>query len=235
MKNVFFLFCLLLSQFTYIHAQRTNFDRIVIPPEQISRDYKENLVQLAWVNNPDNKVLQHEVSIAEIEQNAAKWTWAESLQASFNLNEGNFKKETEEGGNLFFPRYNFSASLSIGSLVRSSKEKKLTAQKLDIAHHRVNQRKLLIRAETLKRYEDYLTTVEMLKLRTQAVEDFYATYLAVSKKFKESRSSLEEYNQASTTYYTALENKLRAESDVNLAKISLEEIIGVRLEEVKVR
>ncbi|MGB0930016.1 MAG: TolC family protein, partial [Chitinophagales bacterium] len=207
MKNVFFFFCLLLSQFTYIQAQRTNFDRIVIPPEQIARDYKENLVQLAWINNPDNKVLEHEVKVAEIEKDATKWSWAESLQVSFNFNEGNFRGRKDTiVGNLFFPKYNFSANFSIGTLISTSKEKKLTAQKLDIAHHRVNQRKLLIRAETLKRYEDYLTTVEMLKLRTQAVEDFYATYLAVSKKFKESRSTLEEYNQASTTYYTALEN-----------------------------
>ncbi|MEZ4885983.1 MAG: TolC family protein [Chitinophagales bacterium] len=233
MKKLLFLFCLL--QLSNIQAQRTNFDRIVIPTDQITRDYKEALVQLAWVNNPDNKVLEHEVNIAEIEKKAAKWTWADNVQASFNLNEGNFQKETDPGGNLFFPKYNFSASVSIGSLLRTSSETKKAEQQLDIAHHRVNQRKLQIRAETLKRYEDYLTAVEMLKLRTQAVEDFYATYLAVTKKFKESRSSLEEYNQASTTYYTALENKLRGESDVELAKISLEEIIGVKLEEVRVK
>ncbi len=233
MKQLLLLFCLL--PFLNIQAQRTNFDRIVIPPEQIARDYKEALVQLAWVNNPDNKVLDHEVNIAEIEKKAAKRIWLESVQASFNLNEGNFQSETDPGGNLFFPKYNFSASLSIGSLLKTSTETKKAEQKLDIAHHKVNQRKLQIRAETLSRYEDYLTALEMQKLRTQAVEDFYASYLAVTKKFKESRSSLEEYNQASTTYYTALENKLRAESDVNLAKISLEEIIGVRLEDVKAR
>lgn len=233
MKQLLLVFCLL--SFLNAQAQRTNFDRIVIPPEQIARDYKESLVQLAWVNNPDNKVLDHEVNIAEIEKKAAKRIWMESVQASFNLNEGNFQSETDPGGNLFFPKYNFSASISIGSLLKTSTETKKAEQKLDIAHHKVNQRKLQIRAETLSRYEDYLTALEMLKLRTQAVEDFYASYLAVTKKFKESRSSLEEYNQASTTYYTALENKLRAESDVNLAKIALEEIIGVKLEEVLVR
>lgn len=233
MKHLFILLCLF--QLTNLQAQRTNFDKVVIPLERLTRDYKEKLVQLAWVNNPDNKVLEHEVKIAEIDKKAAKRIWLESVQASFNLNEGNFRSEDQTGGNLFFPKYNFSASLSLGSIFKTSSETKRAEQQLDIAHHRVNQRKLLIRAETLSRYEDYLTTVEMLKLRTQAVEDFYATFLAVSKKFKESRSSLEEYNQASTTYYTALENKLRGESEVNLKKISLEEIIGVSLEEVKVR
>ncbi len=233
MKHLFILLCLF--QLTNLQAQRTNFDKVVIPLERLTRDYKEKLVQLAWANNPDNKVLEHEVKIAEIDKKAAKTIWLESVQASFNLNEGNFRSEDQAGGNLFFPKYNFSASLSLGALFKTSSETKRAEQQLDIAHHRVNQRKLLIRAETLSRYEDYLTAIEMLKLRTQAVEDFYATFLAVSKKFKESRSSLEEYNQASTTYYTALENKLRGESEVNLKKISLEEIIGVSLEEVKVR
>ncbi|MGB1243236.1 MAG: TolC family protein [Chitinophagales bacterium] len=251
MKQLLLLFCLFCL--TNVQAQRTNFDKIVMPPEQMARDYKEALVQLAWVNNPDNKVLQHEVSIAEIEKKSLKWGWAENIQATFNLNEGHFKKNSPAvsdttitdtttlirtiagGSNLFFPRYNFSASISLGALFKNSREKKIARQKLDIAHHKVNQRKLQIRAETLTRYEDYLMTIEMLKLRTQAVEDFYATYLALSKKFKESRASLEEYNQASSTYYTALENKLRSESEVAVAKISLEEMIGVRLEEVRAK
>lgn len=234
MRHLVLLLCLI--QFSSLFAQNANFDEIVIPLERLTRDYKEKLVQLAWANNPDNKVLEHEVNIAEIDHKGAKTTWLESVQATFNLNEGNFRSKTDSAvGNLFFPRYNFSASISLGSIFKTSRETKITAQKLDIAHHRVNQRKLQIRAETLARYEDYLTAIEMLKLRTQAVEDFYATFLAVSKKFKESRSSLEEYNQASTTYYTALENKLRGESDVNLKKIALEEMIGVSLEKVKVR
>ncbi|MFK7907635.1 MAG: TolC family protein [Chitinophagales bacterium] len=233
MKQLLIIFCLFCL--TNAQAQRTNFDKIVMPLEQMARDYKEALVQLAWVNNPDNKVLEHEVNIAEIDKKSAKTIWLENVQASFNLNEGNFRSDSAIGGNLFFPKYNFSASISLGSLFKTSHETKRAEQKLDIAHHKVNQRKLQIRAETLTRYEDYLMTIEMLKLRTQAVEDFYATYLALSKKFKESRASLEEYNQASSTYYTALENKLRSESEVAVAKISLEEMIGVRLEEVRAK
>jgi outer membrane protein TolC len=218
-------------------AQRTDFDKIVTPVEKRSRDFQEYLVQLAWLNNPSNDNLVRKVKIAESDDELTKMDWLNNLGLTLNLNEANFQNQvsTDPGAvkNIFFPRYNFSANFRLGELFNTATKRKINKQKIRIAEGDVNQRKLYIRAEALKRYQDYILAQEVYKTRTQAEEDANAMFVLMSKQFKNGTSRFDEYNQASSTFFNAQEANLRSKSEVTVSKLRLEEMIGMKWEEVQ--
>jgi len=48
-------------------SQRVDFDRVVTPSEMGTRNFKEYLVQLAWINSPENEALDFEKDLREYE------------------------------------------------------------------------------------------------------------------------------------------------------------------------
>ena len=221
---------LCLAGFSY--AQQADFDAVVIPVETKARDFSEYLVQLAWLNQPESAIAQEEVKNAQDDAKNTRKEWMRDVQATFNLNEGNLQG-ADDNGNVFFPRYNFGVGVNLYNL--SSQKTKNTIGKRDIriAEHKVNQRKLEIRAETLQRYAIYRLAKGLYKTRTLAEQEANANYLVIQQLYKSDEKTFEEYSTASSAYYAAQEARLKAETDVLLAKISLEEMIGIKWEQVQ--
>lgn len=212
------------------YAQRTNFDDLIPDLTYRSRDYQELLVQLAWLNNPSNKIKQSELKIAQIEKKAVKWDWADDMVLSFNFNEGNVSDFAPE--NSFFPRYNLSLSFSLGKMIRIHPNIKIKTQKVMIAEETLNQQKLYVKNEALRRFQEYSGKVELVKIRTQIAEDMNANFLLISKKFVNGETTLADYNEAANAYNSAIENRVVAEHEARIAKLTLEEFVGVELEEI---
>lgn len=160
-----------------------------------------------------------------------QFSWAENLKASFNINEGNINPG--ENVNIFFPRYNFNVTMSLGTFISTPLKAKQARGGLAIADAELNQRKLVLRAETLRRYQNYLTQVELLNLKTNAAESLWSTYLQVEENYNNGRATLSEYNLALYTYNKAKEDKIIKENDLYVARISLEELIGVPLNSLR--
>lgn len=217
-----------------LQAQKTDFNKIVQPLDVRAKEYSEVLVQLAWANNPKYEALQYEQNIAKEEIKLAQWQWTKDINASFNLNEANLSNwgADQNSGNIFFPRYNLSATLNIGSFINRRSNINIAKSKSDITLAETNQAKLQLRAEVLRRYENYLTAKELVKIRAQVVEDTYATYLLAKSNMELGKGDLSDLNSSSESYNKALESKLLAESNLRTAKITLEEIIGLRLEDI---
>ncbi|QQS27709.1 MAG: TolC family protein [Sphingobacteriales bacterium] len=215
-------------------AQKTDFDKIVPPLEVRAKEYVEVLIQLAWMNNPQYDGLQLEEKISEEEIKLAKLQWTKDLNASFNLNEANIKNWGSNDGtdNIFFPRYNLSATLNLGSFINRKANVNIARYKSEIAAKEINQAKLLLRGEVTRRYEEYLLTLEIIKIRAQAVEELYSSYLLAKSNMELGKGELKELNEATEAYLKARENKLMAETNLKIAKINIEELIGLKLEEV---
>lgn len=227
MRVIYYAIFLLFSASLY--AQRTDFDKVVLPLDMRARDFQELLVQLAWMNNPNNENLSKGVIIERDKVVLEKQSWMNGVTASFNLNEGNFVQQS----NLFFPIYNLNASISLGTIMSTPHKVKIAKQNVKIAENKVNQQKLQLRAEVLRRYQTYLSSIEILKVRTQAVEDVRVMQTMVIRKFEQGLSTVEEYTQALKSYNEAVEGKTAAENDIVMARISLEELIGLSLDEIQ--
>ena len=217
-------------------AQRVDFDRVVTPSEMGTRDFKEFLVQIAWINSPDNEALELEKKIKELEVKTTRKDWTDDLQLTFNLNETHLFPQDlnpEDPIITLFPQYNFSATLKLGRFLNLKHNIDIAKERVKIADAQVNQKKLKVRMEVLKRYEEFEQQVEILKATSKAEDDASSTYTLITDLFKVDKATAEDYLAASTSYHTAVEKRIRANAQMNIARLSVEEMIGISLDEAK--
>lgn len=224
---VFLLFlCLSVS------AQQTDYDLIVQPVDTKARDFAEYLVQLAWMNGPEGIIAIEEVKNAQSDDKNTRKEWMRDLQATFNLNEANLRS-ADTSSNVFFPRYNFGVNLNLYNILSQKEKNKVSRRDIGIAEQKVNLKKLEIRQETMSRYANFKLAHEILKARTLVEQDMNATYILVQQLYKNDEKTLEDYTTASAAYFAAQEARLRAETDVMIAKFRVEEMIGLKWEQVQ--
>lgn len=212
------------------YGQRANFDEIVQPVDKRAKEFKELLVQLAWLNNPMHDALKSEQLIADQNIEIEKRAWTRDITVSFNINEGNIAPRAD---NLFFPIYNLGATFNIGHIITMPHRIKIAKEQHKITAYNIDQQKLKIRGEVLRRYQTYLGSIELLKARTEAVENLLSTFLITKENFNQGLATLEEFNIAADFYSRAVSNKVISDSEVLIHKLSLEELIGVTLEKVE--
>jgi len=221
---------LLIHLATYGLAQQVDYNSIILPGSAKDLDFSEVLVRLAWQNNPSNKVLKSRLTISEIELKQAQWKWLEQIQVTGNLNEFNLNPDLNQ--NLFFPRYNISAYIRLSNFVDSPQEAKKMRQETIIAEQNINSQKLALRAEVLRLYQTFLTEQEMLRIQGENFTNMQSMYNLAEQKFSKGEITLDEYNSLADRNNAEKMKMVSYQSNFNIAKINLEELIGVRLEDV---
>lgn len=220
----------------FAQAQGVDYNKIISPAGNSSADFGEKLVWLAWNNHPSNKTVQANVVVAKQELQLARWSWLERITVSGNLNEftitGGPNEETRNRA-LFFPRYNVGISLSPSMIFSIPAEKRRAQEMLNVANFNVNEQKLLMRKEVLQRYQDYLMTKQMLEMETKLTESTTTAFQLTEERFKRGQVMLEAYNEAASTYMGQQRQRLSAETNYIKAKLELEALIGMRLEDVR--
>ena len=103
---------------------------------------------------------------------------------------------------------------------------------LRIADAHVRAQKLQTRGEILRRYQNYVSAIEILKYRNRSQEEAHLVHLVITKSLKKGEGTLEDYNKSFIIYNEAVSSKIQSETDVAQAKNAIEELIGVQLEEV---
>jgi len=212
-------------------AQNIDYNKIILPSGLENLSLEEKLVQLAWQNHPDNKVirLEKDVTIAEAKQ--LKTEWLNQIRAAGNLNEFTINPDASPN-NFFLPRYNFSLTLPLGIFFQQPLNNKIANRQIAIADQKINQQKIKIRYEVLEAFQNYLLQQELYSIRNNVAEDEYTNLYSIESKFKKGEVSIEEYRTASKAYSTELEKKLNAKKNLEVAKLKIEALIGVPLEMV---
>lgn len=227
----FFIFLGHVSSF----AQEVDFNKVVVPEGQRPTTFEDYLVQLAWLNTPKTEKINLEKSQEQQEVSLKRSEWMDDVNFTFNINEvslGNVL-DPQPDNLVLIPLYQFSTSVSLGSFTNIKKERRIEEVDVLLKDLEANEHKLAIRAETLARYEKLLLSIETLKVRTKAEEDATNTYELANQRFKNADLDLEDLLRASESYNQAVENRLVAETEIELAKLKLEEMIGVQWEVAK--
>lgn len=217
-------------------AQKTDYNKIILPQGVYSDDYREKLVQIAWQNYPQNEIAQRKVTIASHEITQAKMQWLDIFSAQGNLNEYSINRDKSNDGNVqfnAFPRYNFGASITLGMFGDIPAEIKKKKEMLKISEAELNMQKLAIRGEVLRRYQNYLLYQELLENQVRMTENVFSSFSVAEQRFKNGEISLQDYNESLDKYNAERINLVRAETELEVAQITLEEMLGVSLEEVK--
>jgi outer membrane protein TolC len=236
MKKLLALFLFLCIINAY--GQEIDYNSIVLPSTARDVSIEEKLVQLAW-KNPNSKILVKNVEIAEYELRQSKLSWLDHLRAQGNLNEFTIKDLASNDTNdpavnraSFYPKYNISLSFSLGDFFIKPVETKRRRELVEVAQESANAQKIAIRAETLRRYNAYLLAKNILEVQTSMEQDSYANFKLVQDRFKNGEENIQSYNLILERYTNQRLKKMEVEMDYKNAKLNVEEMIGMKLENV---
>lgn len=213
-------------------SQNVDYNSIILPDgiEDISID--EKLVRLAWKNYPANEAAQHEVLKAKQYIGVAGSSWLNLVTITGNLNEFNIDPSAAPANN-FYPRYNIGIRMPLGIFVEAPKNVKIAKEDYKISQLNLNQLKLTLRAEVLRRYHNYQSAKSLLKIDTEAENDAYNSYLLIEQQFEAGEVNVSQFMQTSKIYNDQRAKRTISESNYSISIIELEELIGVRLSDVQ--
>ncbi|MBL7815654.1 MAG: TolC family protein [Saprospiraceae bacterium] len=212
--------------------------------------FEDYLVQLAWQNSFEVEGAKHEMDARSQEISLAKKDWTRNLQAGLNMNDvsfpyflynslgkrywfGNPIDPTRIPSVATYPMWNIGAGVNFGDLLVRKNKVKFAENRLKISEADMNSKKQKLRGEVLKRYQEYVSSFDILKVRIQALDAAEANKNQIQSLFSVNKVQFEDYNTANKAYYDALESKVRVEGEIKLKRIALEELIGVKWESVE--
>ncbi|RKR85479.1 outer membrane efflux protein [Mucilaginibacter gracilis] len=206
----------------------------------------QKLITEAKKNYPEVKVKQEQANIARTNYKLSKFAWFDALSISYVYNPANTVNVTSNNsvsstsgstGNSVNPNifqgYQAAITLNIGTLIRNPFATKVAKSNYNITLLEQQAYDANIETQISKLYIAYVQQLATLRLRTQNVQDAGTLYTAVKQQFEKQLATFEQYSSSSVAYSSAIQGKIDAESAVLLAKFSLEELVGKKLEEVK--
>ncbi len=198
--------------------------------------FEEYLVQMAWKNSPELEGSTYEIESRRQEISLAKKDWTRNLQAGVNINQVSVKDIGRKADTsrisqfTAYPLWQVGLGINFGDLILRKHKVKYAQNKAKISESEQNFKKQKLRGEVLKRYQEYLSTKDILKVRLQSLDAADANRTQISNLFSINKAKFEDYNTANKAYFDALESRVRGEGDIKLKKIALEELIGFKWE-----
>ena len=223
---------ILLLPASVLYAQTVDYNRIILPERVSATSFEEKLVQIAWRNHPSNRVVEENVRIAEKEKSLAMWSWLDNIYAIGNLNEFTLTDVNPERAS-FFPKYNFGVRFSLGTFVKTPLDSRIADSRLINAEFQVNAKKLDLRAEVLIQLEHFKESFQILNLRKELKEEYYQMYKIMENKFQLNETTLEKLQNSQESYLLQAQNMILVQSKFNQEKISLEALLGLKVEDIE--
>lgn len=216
-----------------IEAQSVDYDRVILPENVTDIELSERLVQLAWQNHPNNQSVKEAVVISKLDYKFTKRRWLQNFRVGANLNEFNIDPSRDLANrSQFFPRYNFSLSFPLGDLFMHPLENKQSRINIELSENEVNATKLMVRRDVLQAYNNYLLQEEIYKIHRLAMDNAETNHTIIEESFEQGEETYESYNNSFNNLNQRKITLLQSESGLKNAKLTLEEMIGVPLENV---
>ncbi len=215
-------------------AQQIDYNKVVLPERVVSADFREKLVQLAWLNHPDNISIRKEVEIAELDAKITKREWLDGFRIQGNLNEFNIDESRDVAQrSQFLPRYNFGLTFPLGELFYSPLRKKQSTTRLTIADNNKHAKMLEVRKNVLAAYNDYVMFDEIFKIQSLAVSNAETNHDIIEEAFKVGEESYDKYTASLNIINQRKITRLQSQNDMKNAKLVIEAYIGMPLENVE--
>lgn len=192
-------------------------------------DIREKLVQLA-LQNPNFEIADRKVSIADFQLRKANGEWLSVIVPSVNLNE--LTLQPKGTGNQFLPLWNVGVAIPLNFYTKRKNDIKIARENLYIAEAEKNERYREIRVKVLSKYEDYLMFKETVDLQNRVTQDAYLNYRQKEQDFKDDILTVDDYNKAFQLYAEQQRRRLEDQRNLNIAKLELEQMIGLPLDEL---
>jgi outer membrane protein TolC len=212
--------------------------------------FEEYLVQLALTSSPELEGSKYEIETRKQEISMAKKDWTKNIQAGLNFNDVSFPYfvrynlgiKTIGGKDIdttrfsriaTYPLWQIGAGINFGDLIQRKNKIKFAENRKKMSEADANLKRQKLRAEVLTRYQEYLATLEILKVRLESQDAADANKVQMAALFKANKASFTDYNEANKTFADARESTIKGEFEIKLKKIALEELVNMKWENLE--
>jgi outer membrane protein TolC len=195
-------------------------------------------VQLA-LQNPEYEIVDHASQAASYQIKIAKSAPLGLFAAQGNLNEYTIKEAF--GGSssvpgyqpIYYPRYNFGVAIPFDIIGRTKNTIKVAKENFYMTEAAKNQKFREIKADILSKYENYLLAKQLVEFQSKLTQGEYSSLKRAESDFSENLIKLDDVEKAQKSYITEQVRNLTLQRDLNLTKIEIEKVIGVKIEDVE--
>lgn len=192
--------------------------------------YLQKLIDTAKKYYPEVRVRNKQVDIASTTYHQAQTSWLDIITPSYLYN-------PSQSTNLITPiaanSYQLAITVNLGTLIAKPFIIHNAKQAVDVATYQKQEYMLSLEANVKRFYYAYLEALADLRLRSRAEQDAGANVKQMKQKFEKAEASLKDYNDALVIMYTQTSYRNQGELAVFNAKVSLEELVGKKLEDIK--
>lgn len=129
--------------------------------------------------------------------------------------------------------FQFGVTVNLGTFLQKPFIAKRAKSDYKIAQYQAQDYKNTLILEVKRRYYTYVQQLNQLKIYTESAEDNKNVADNLKRKFEKGEVPLDTYNQSRINLTTANTSKIQTEVNLMVAKDALEEIIGMKLSDVK--
>lgn len=203
-------------------------------------DIRERLVQLA-LQSPAYEIADHQTQAAIYQIKMAKSAYLGLLSAQGNLNEytinpSHFSSVTNANSGYnqtLYPRYNFGLNVPFDIFSKTKNSTKIAKENYYMAEAAKNEKFREIKADVLSKYENYLLAKQLVEFQSKLTQGEYSQLKRAESDFAENLVKLDDVEKAQKNYITEQVKNLTLQRDLNQAKIEIEKVIGVKIEDVE--
>ena len=214
--------CFLLLNTNSLNAQES-----MIP--ELSYPFLEKLIYSAKQNYPLMAANLRKVNFANYNLKKAKLSWFDffTLSAFYSPNTSVTLTNATLTGVQIGLFINFSNIIQKPTLIKQTKEE------VAIAQLTADQYAITLETDVKNRYFKYMQTLTVLRVQNQNAIDIEALFKQIKFKYERGEETLENYTKLMIQNADQKQKIIDAESAVLIAKTTLEELVGKKLEEIK--
>ena len=197
---------------------------------EINTVYLQKLIDTAKKYYPEVKIRTTQIGIARTTYHQANVSWFDVITPSYLYNPS---QSTNLANPIAANSFQLAVTVNIGSLIAKPFIIHNAKQAVEVATYQKQEYMLALEANIKKLYYAYLMAQQDLRTRLRAEQDAAANVKQMKYKFENAGATLKDYNDALVITYTQTSYRNQGELAVFNAKVSLEELVGRKLEDIK--
>lgn len=213
--------------FLMIKSHSTQAQGLMIP--ELSYPFLEKLIYSAKQNYPLMKANLRRVNFANYNLKKAKLSWFDffTLSAFYSPSTSVTLTNATLTGVQVGLFINFSNIIQKPTLIKQTREE------VAIAQLTADQYAITLETDVKNRYFRYMQALSVLRIQNQNAIDIEALFKQIKFKYERGEETLENFSKLMIQNADQKQKIIEAESAALIAKTTLEELVGKKLEEIK--
>ncbi|RYF96720.1 MAG: hypothetical protein EOO00_02000 [Chitinophagaceae bacterium] len=211
--------------------------------QDISIPFLEKLIAAAKENHPKFRQTEARVNVAKANVTRTKLSYFDFLTMSYIYNPNNSVTIYDQSTNPSNPQtvrnpnlingYQIGLFVNAGALLQRPALVRIAKEQLNVERFDKQESDMNLETEVKRRYIIYVQLTNHLKLKTKNLSDAEGMMKNIKYKFERGETTFDTYNSALMSHSGYTADRIDAEAALMIARNSLEEIVGTKLENIK--